>query len=146
VFREAQCARCHRVGAFGPAVGPDLSYVGRRFSRRDILESILSPSKVVADNYRSVQVVTKDGRALVGRVVVEGDFRSETLRIAVDPLRPQSIVEINKRDLEEYRLSDISPMPESLLDGFRPQEILDLLAYLETPEAESAASATGSGR
>ena len=29
-----------------------------------------------------MQVVTKDGRTLLGRVLIEGDFRSETLRIA----------------------------------------------------------------
>ena len=132
VFRDAQCARCHRVGARGPAVGPDLSFVGRRFSRRDILESILAPSQVVAEHYRNVQVITKDGRTILGRVLIEGDFRSETLRIAADPLRPAALVELNKRDVEEYRLSDVSPMPSGLLDGFQSSEILDLLAYLES--------------
>lgn len=131
VFRDAQCARCHRVGARGPAVGPDLSFVGRRFSRRDMLESILSPSKVVAEHYRNVQVTTKDGRTIVGRVLIEGDFRSETLRIAHDPLRPAAVVVINKRELDEYRLSDLSPMPQGLLDGFAAADVLDLLAYLE---------------
>jgi putative heme-binding domain-containing protein len=132
VFRDAQCARCHRVGARGPAVGPDLSFVGRRFSRRDILESILAPSQVVAEHYRSVQVITKDGRTILGRVLIEGDFRSERLRIAADPLRPAALIELNKRDVEEYRLSDVSPMPTGLLDGFQAGEIIDLLSYLET--------------
>jgi putative heme-binding domain-containing protein len=131
VFRDAQCARCHRVAARGPAVGPDLTHVGRRFSRRDLLESILLPSQVVAENYRNVQVATKDGRVLLGRVLSEGDYRSETLRIAADPLRPAEIVEVHKRDLEEYRISEISPMPAGLLDGFQAHEIVDLLVYLE---------------
>jgi putative heme-binding domain-containing protein len=131
IFREAQCERCHRVGARGPAVGPDLTFVARRFSRRDLLESILSPSLVIAEHYRNVQVQTKDGRTILGRVLIEGDFRSETLRIASDPLRPSAVVEVNKRDVEEYRLSDLSPMPTGLLDGFQAEEILDLLAYLE---------------
>src|SRR5690606_13340468 len=40
LFREALCVRCHRVGFDGAAVGPDLTSVGRRFSRADLLESI----------------------------------------------------------------------------------------------------------
>jgi putative heme-binding domain-containing protein len=130
VFRDALCARCHRAGARGPAVGPDLTHVAGRFSRRDILESILSPSKVVADNYRNVQIITTDGRQIVGRVVMEGDFRSEKLRIATEPLRPAAVVELSKREIDQAREAETSPMPQGLLDSFTQQEILDLLAFL----------------
>jgi putative heme-binding domain-containing protein len=132
VFKDALCVRCHRVGARGPAVGPDLTHVSGRFSRRDMLQSILTPSKVVAENYRNVQVSTTDGRNIVGRVLVEGDYRSEKLRIATDPLRPSVVVELSKREIEQYRESDTSPMPDGLLNTFRVEEILDLLAFLES--------------
>lgn len=132
VFRDALCARCHRAGARGPAVGPDLTHVAGRFSKRDMLESILNPSKVVADNYRNVQISTTDGRQIVGRVVAEGDFRSEKLRIATEPLRPSAIVELSKREIEQTREAETSPMPQGLLDSFAAQEILDLLAFLES--------------
>jgi putative heme-binding domain-containing protein len=132
VFREALCIRCHRVGARGPAVGPDLTHVSARFSRRDVLQSVLAPSSVVAENYRNVQVALKDGRALVGRVVSEGDYRSETLRLATNPLKPAEILEINKREIERSKLADSSPMPDHLLDTFDQQAILDLLAFLDT--------------
>jgi putative heme-binding domain-containing protein len=131
VFRDALCVRCHRVGARGPAVGPDLTHVSGRFSRRDMLESILTPAKVVAENYRNVQVRTTDGQNIIGRVLVEGDYRSEKLRIATDPLRPSVVVEFSKRDIEQYRESDTSPMPEGLLNTFRAEDVLDLLAFLE---------------
>ena len=124
----------HRRSRLGLAqdVVADVAVLGDGLAiRGDMLESILTPSKVVAENYRNVQVVTKDGRVIVGRVVVEGDFRSQTLRILTDPLRPTSVVEIDKRELEEFRLTETSPMPQSLVDGFQPAEILDLLAYLE---------------
>jgi putative heme-binding domain-containing protein len=131
VFRDALCVRCHRVGARGPAVGPDLTHVSGRFSRRDMLESILTPSKVVAENYRNVQVSTTDGQNVIGRVLLEGDYRSEKLRIATDPLRPSVVVELSKREVEQYRESDTSPMPQGLLDTFRAEEVLDLVAFLE---------------
>lgn len=131
VFREALCIRCHRVGARGPAVGPDLTHVSSRFSRRDILQSILSPSEVVSETYRNVQVLTTDGRVLVGRVLNEGDYRSETLKLAVDPLRPSQVVQLNKREIDQSQLSATSPMPKGLLDTFSESEIRDLLAYLQ---------------
>ena len=54
LFREVLCSHCHRRGSAGGVVGPDLSSVGSRFSRRDILTSILDPSRVVAEQYRNV--------------------------------------------------------------------------------------------
>ena len=130
IFREALCTRCHRVGATGPAVGPDLTYVGRRFTPRDILQSILIPSQVVAENYRNVEVVTTDGRVIIGRPLTAGDYRAEKLRIATDPLRPSVVVELDKTEIELHRLAPTSPMPTGLLDTFTREEIADLLAYL----------------
>jgi putative heme-binding domain-containing protein len=131
IFRDALCSRCHRAGLTGPAVGPDLTMVARRFSRRDMLQSIVTPSAAVADIYRNSEITTADGRSIVGRVVVEGDFRSEKLLVNTDPLRPTQWVEIDKKEIEEHREATTSPMPEGLLDSFKPQEIADLLAFLE---------------
>ncbi|OAI53672.1 hypothetical protein AYO47_04215 [Planctomyces sp. SCGC AG-212-M04] len=135
LFREALCVRCHRAGARGPAVGPDLTYVGNRFSRQDLLGSILTPSKVVAENYRGVNVTTTDGRVITGRVVTGGDYRSQVLKIATDPLRPSTIVEIDKKEIEAVKESDVSPMPTGLVDGFTADEVLDLLAYLTSAKS-----------
>lgn len=130
VFRDALCSRCHRSGARGPAVGPDLTHVGNRFSRRDLIESIVEPSKVVAENYRSLQVVTNDGRTFIGRAILEGDYRSQILRLNTDPLKPNEVVELDKREIESSRESPLSPMPAGLLDSFTAEEVLDLLKYL----------------
>jgi putative heme-binding domain-containing protein len=131
IFREALCSRCHRAGANGPAVGPDLTFVARRFSRADMLESIVEPSRSVAENYRNLSVATDSGRIYVGRVVSGGDFRGEKLRLNTDPLHPGQVAEIDKKDVVEQRLHDSSPMPQGLLDGFTREEIADLLAFLE---------------
>ena len=131
IFRDAFCNRCHRSGIVGPAVGPDLTFVARRFSRRDMLESILTPSRVVAENYRNMQVITTTGKTYVGRLLTEGDFRSEKLRMNVDPLRPGEIIEIDKKEIEESLETVTSPMPEGLLDSFTQEEIAALLAFLE---------------
>ncbi len=125
------CIRCHRVGNDGAAIGPDLTSVSRRFSRRDMLESIVSPSKVIAEQYRNVQVVTSDGRIVVGRVIPSTDFRSPALRIATNLLDGSQITEIPKDQIESHAVSEISPMPQGLLNTLNLDEILDLLAYIE---------------
>lgn len=132
VFRDALCTRCHRVGLRGPAVGPDLTFVARRFSRRDMLESILTPSLSVAENYRNVSVELDSGKVHSGRVVSEGDYRSQTLRLNTDPLRPSQIIDLDKREIADFRLLDTSPMPQGLLDTFSLDDIRDLLAFLES--------------
>lgn len=136
MFHEALCSRCHRVGRIGHSVGPDLTSVSSRFSRRDLLMHTLSPSQVVAENYRNVTIETDDGKLITGRVVASGDFRSPTLRIATDPLRPGETIEIAKRAIVAHRQSPESPMPRGLLDTFRPQEITDLLAFIEAGGGE----------
>jgi putative heme-binding domain-containing protein len=97
-----------------------------------MLESIVSPSKVIAEQYRNVQVVTNDGRIVIGRVVPSTDFRSPTLRIATNLLDGGQFIDIAKDQIESSAVSDISPMPQGLLNTLTYEEILDLLAYIET--------------
>jgi len=132
LFEEAKCSRCHRVRAEGAAHGPDLTSVSSRLGRRDLLRSILEPSVVVAPKYRSVTVVTRRGSAHTGRVLQGGDYRRSVLEIQTDPLDPGSVVKIHKADVLTRTPSSVSPMPAGLLDGLEREEILDLLAFLET--------------
>lgn len=130
LFRDALCSRCHRVNLKGAAVGPDLTHVSRRFSRRDILESIVQPSLSVAENFRMETVLTEAGQVYTGRVINEGDYRSEKLTLQLDPLQPDKTVTLDKKEITEHRALPISPMPSGLLDAFTLDEIRDLLAFL----------------
>lgn len=131
LFGVALCQHCHRAEGTGGVVGPDLTSVGGRFGPRDILLSILEPSRVVDEKYRSQQVVTNDGRVIVGRIVQGGDYRSTKLRLSPDPLRPGYTIEIDKTDIETHQPSLQSPMPAGLLDTLTMSEIRDLLAYIK---------------
>jgi putative heme-binding domain-containing protein len=132
LFSAAACAKCHRLGGTGTLIGPDLTLVSSRFSRRDLLESIIEPSKVIPEKYQSVQVETVGGNVYVGRVVPSGDFRSPSLRLATDPRQPLQIIEIAKSDIESEQPAVVSWMPEGLLDTFTAEQIRDLLAYIES--------------
>jgi hypothetical protein len=131
MYVSALCARCHRLGSVGVSIGPDLTSVTRRFSRQNLLESILQPSRVIAQDYRSQRIVTSEGKILEGRVIYSGDYRSPIMRIATNPLIPTQVVELEKSQVESFSASPVSFMPQGLLDTLQQDEILDLLAYIE---------------
>lgn len=131
MYHAAQCARCHQVGGEGLAFGPDLTGAAGRFTRRDLLEAIIEPSKVIGESYRNVIVTTRGGEAYTGQVVMEGDYRRPVLKLATDPAQPFKLTEISKADIVSHRESDLSPMPEGLLNSLSREEVLDLLAFLE---------------
>lgn len=132
LFDEIRCQACHRMRGRGGVVGPDLTSVSARFGRRDLVSSIVTPSAVIPEKYRGVQVVTRDGRVLTGRVVTGGDYRSTVVRIVQDPLQPGEVTEVNKQDIEEHRPSPISTMPAGLLNTLTAREVRDLLAFLQS--------------
>jgi putative membrane-bound dehydrogenase-like protein len=125
VFEKAQCIKCHKYGAVGEGIGPDLTALSKRFKRRDTLESIIYPSKVISDQYRSTTVTTVNGQQLTGLVAVQGDTVSVVLNDA-------SKVTLKRNEVESQVASLISVMPERLLDTLTRREIADLFAYLES--------------
>jgi putative heme-binding domain-containing protein len=128
VFEATLCAHCHRFAGKGGGVGPDLTSVAGRFSRADLLEAILEPSKVISDQYRDEELLFGDGTRLVGRVVAED---ARTIEVAVDPFNPRRVA-MRRGDLIGRTPSKVSSMPERLVDGLEAEAILDLLAYLES--------------
>jgi putative heme-binding domain-containing protein len=132
IFATAGCIHCHRFAADGQMIGPDLTASMRRYSRRDLLAAVIKPSEVIAENYRSVQILTSDDRVVTGQLTHDGDYRSPVLRLATDPAFPSRTVEIPKSEIVSRKISEVSWMPDGLLDTFTRQEIFDLIAYLES--------------
>src|SRR6185295_20212964 len=60
------CVRCHAVGGKGGAVGPDLTLAGAQFSRAQLIESVLYPSRAVREGYQQVMVDTRDNETISG--------------------------------------------------------------------------------
>lgn len=126
-FAAAQCIACHRVGNEGGAAGPDLNGVAGRFGRRDLLENILLPSKVISDRYQNLTVIKKDGDEVSGCITEE---TPEKL-VLVTNLATNERAEVPKNEIEKRSTSTLSAMPEGLVNVLSREEILDLLAYLE---------------
>jgi putative heme-binding domain-containing protein len=127
-YLAAQCIKCHRLGDTGGAVGPDLTAISSRFGRREVLESILEPSKTLSDQYQNEVFTTGSGKTVTGRVV---DETRDSIAVQPDPLDPARVL-IRKDDLERRVPSKLSPMPANLADVLTRDEVLDLLAYLES--------------
>jgi len=128
-FAAAQCILCHRYGDQGGAAGPDLTNVATRFKRQDMLESIMEPSKVLSEQYLTTVFTLKNGTATAGRIGQEND---ETVVVITNPFDPSATQTIAKTDIKSRELSKVSLMPPGLLNTLKEEEILDLLAYLES--------------
>jgi putative heme-binding domain-containing protein len=120
------CLRCHAALGEGERVGPDLTGIGARYSRAEILQSILAPSQRIAEGYAAALVITADDQALFGQVQRD-DAQGLTL---VDSTGTR--VELARADVREVRPSKLSVMPEGLCGSMTLEEFADLLAWLSS--------------
>ena len=132
VFHKAMCSRCHRKGPVGYPIGPDLTQVGRRFGRAALFTEILAPSQTIAENYQTTVLKLTDNRTLAGQLIPNADYREPTLQLAENPLYPDKVTKIPKAEILSQTHSPTSLMPQGLLNIFTREEILDLVAWLET--------------
>ena len=127
LFGALGCFACHRFANEGGAVGPDLTGAGGRFSPRDLLESIIEPSKTVSDLYAPVVITQTDGETLTGQIVYLG---TDTVQVSTDMLNPSESTKVERNKIKSIEPSKVSPMPVGLLNQLQSDEILDLLAYV----------------
>ncbi len=135
MFAAATCFKCHRLRGAGGISGPDLTGVGGRFNVRNLLESIVEPSRVISDQYQATRFVLRDGREVIGRIVNLG---GGNMTVNTNMLDPNEGVAVEPSQVEQMTPSELSPMPTGLLNTLRLDEILDLLAFLRSggdPEA-----------
>jgi putative heme-binding domain-containing protein len=120
------CGKCHRVSGEGGDIGPDLSGIGAQFSREQLAESILFPSRAVRGCYNQVTVETKDEEEISGLVRAE---TNEHLTLRPADGRDQRIA---KSQIKRRTNSELSLLPDGLHAVLSLQEFADLLAFLET--------------
>lgn len=128
IFRESSCILCHRVHGDGATTGPDLSGVAGRFSRRDLLTAILDPSATISDQYRESLLEMHDGSLVVGRIVREN---AVSLDVRTNPLTDEREV-VPVDGIASRSQLTTSSMPKGLLDSRSREDILALMAYLES--------------
>jgi hypothetical protein len=122
-----QCFVCHRVNGRGGSVGPDLSTIGNSLDRARLIQSILEPSKEVAPMFVLWRFRLKNDDVVDGRILYE-DPSPSGFFLVVNAQAQQSKILV--KDLEERRPSQLSIMPEKLVDVLTPAEFRDLVSYL----------------
>jgi putative heme-binding domain-containing protein len=129
MFQVTACFKCHRFAGDGGIVGPELTAVARRYNARTMLESIIEPSKVISDQYQGNVFVLDSGKQVVGRVV---NLNNDTIMVSENMLEPGNLTVINRAEIEETLVSKTSMMPNGLINTLNKDEILDLIAYLQS--------------
>ncbi|MDY3554081.1 c-type cytochrome [Gemmata sp. JC717] len=123
----AQCAKCHMVRGVGGQIGPDLSMIGKKASRENLYESLLTPSKAIADQYIP-HAVTTTADVVVSGLLVGESADAITLRDANG-----KDTTIAKTDIDgAVRKLKNSLMPDDIVTALNEDELVDLVAYLET--------------
>lgn len=128
---DMQCAKCHTVRGIGGQIGPDLSMIGKKASRENLLESILVPSKAVADQFINWQVETSKGLSLTGLIVEE---TPEHVLIRDGNGKDTKVL---KKDIESRKKGEKSIMPEDLVVYLTEDDLLDLTEYMLTLKTAS---------
>ena len=120
------CANCHRRGSNGHNVGPDLATVINH-SKEKLLTNILDPNADIQPGYQSYSCLLESGEILAGLLASE-TTNSVTIKQANGISRS-----IARREIERLQSSNLSFMPEGLEATISPQDLADLLAFLQQP-------------
>ena len=126
---DERCAACHRFGGIGKDVGPDLTTITSRFKKKDVIESVLWPSRVISDQYQAEMFELTDGKIVSGLIVRE-TAAAVLVRTADAPEKP---VAVPKAQIANRAPATASLMPEGLFDTLNQKQIADLLAFVMAP-------------
>ena len=123
VLFTKNCATCHKLFGEGQVVGPELT--GSQRANLDyLLENVVDPSAAVANEYKMTAFYLFDGRLVTG-IIRKDSPNGVTVRTVNEELF------LPIADIETRKPTPNSVMPEGLLDAMKPDEIRDLIAYLQ---------------
>jgi putative heme-binding domain-containing protein len=118
------CAKCHAIDGKSAKVAPDLLAVGDKFSRREIIDSILAPSSSIAVGYETTIITTKSDEIIDG-IIKDASDEAISLMAADGTLK-----KVLTSDVKDRRIGKVSLMPEGLENGISPAEFADLVEYV----------------
>lgn len=123
------CFVCHKLYGEGAEVGPDLTGVGRS-SLDALLVNVIDPNQIVGKGYENVEIETKDGRTVSGRIVEETDSRLKLVSAG-----PKEEV-VSKSEIASKRVSEMSVMPEGL-EQMPDNDFRNLIWFILHPPQEN---------
>jgi len=135
------CAQCHKIYGEGNDVGPDVTSNGRN-DFDQLLSNVFDPSLVIGPGYQATSIATTEGRVLTGLLAEAGPER------AILGSQGGKVEWIPAGQIDEWKTSSLSLMPEEIEKQFTAQEIADLFAFLcldKPPTDPGAKTLPGAG-
>jgi len=129
LFTRQGCATCHTTTAAEAPKGPFLGGILARYSRAEVLESILQPSARLAQGFATNWFVMNDDRQVSGFVVREG--QQDVVVRDITGVETTLL----KAQIAERGVSEVSTMPPGLAESLTLQDLASLLAFLESTSA-----------
>jgi putative membrane-bound dehydrogenase-like protein len=126
LFRQQSCINCHTFANGQQPKGPHLVDIGKRYKRAELIESIVQPSKKIAQGFDTWAIAMDDGKIYTGFIVLES-AETVTLRDATGISH-----ELIQDQIEDRVKQEISMMPQGIVGNLSPEQLSDLLAYLES--------------
>lgn len=126
LFTDLSCVACHTTRADEAPKGPFLGKTAGTLRRREIVESILLPSKVIAEGYNTYIFALANGKILEGFIV------RETKDLVVIRTSAAEEHTIAIKDIDERKKSDKSLMPEGLVANLTVQDLASLVDYVQS--------------
>ncbi|MEK6258127.1 MAG: PVC-type heme-binding CxxCH protein [Planctomycetota bacterium] len=117
------CANCHRIGSEGAKFGPQLDGIGQRGLER-LLEDILDPNRNIDAAFRATTISTNQGQVITGL-----KLREEGAAVILADAQGKE-VRINNADIDESRVTALSPMPSNVVEQIGEQNLPHLIAFL----------------
>ena len=105
----------------------DLSQIGKKYKREELLESLVEPSKKIDPQFAAYLLITKAGKVYTG-IITERTKQQVVLNVLKDGKAEQ--VRIPASEVEELVLQKKSLMPDQLLRDLTAQQAADLLEFL----------------
>jgi putative membrane-bound dehydrogenase-like protein len=119
------CSNCHQINGAGVKFGPDLSEIGSKLSKQALYTSILYPDQGISFGFEGYRFKMKDGSEAFGMIVSETEDKVELQYMSTQQtLNPTNIASRSKQET--------SLMPANLQTLMTEQELIDLVAYLQS--------------
>ncbi len=123
----ARCRNCHETDDKSKSVGPTLLDIAKKYPKAsDLLEHVLKPSLKIDEPFAAYTLLTTGGQTHSGLLVEKTD------REAVLKTAEKLIVRIKTADIDQFKKSDKSLMPDRILSDLTPQEGADLIEYIRS--------------
>jgi len=123
VFRK-HCATCHKLQDTGQEAGTSLEALRDR-STHALVAAILDPNKAVETKFLSYTALTNDGLTISG--MLQSETGNSVTLLGTDG-KPQQLLRSN---LQQLIASNRSFMPEGLEKDLSPQELADVIAFVQ---------------